>query len=462
ALLSRQLVQLKEDCALPVPLEDFRLSGVPPEPLAQFLETHGFTSLLKRLGAGTGSPARPTQLHPAKAEVAGAPASAAGNRQPLPEWPAIDRTKYETVQSLEQLEHWIARAFAARMVAIDTETTDLDAMRATLTGISLALGPGDACYLPLAHGGADMFAERPVQVDKPAALSALKPLLESDAVLKVGQNVKYDINVLAREGIALGPIDDTMVISFDLDAGRSEEGIGGGHGMDELSQRHLGHTTLTFKDTCGSGKKAIPFGEVPLDKATEYAAEDAEVTWRLHKVLKPRLALEGGTRIYQRVDRPLIPVVAQMERHGIKVDRGALAGLSEEFAREIARIEAEIYECCGQQFTIGSPKQLGEILFDKMGYKVGRKGKSGQYSTDQAILEQLAGQGAPIARMVLDWRQHSKLKSTYTDALQAAINPATGRVHTSYSLVGAQTGRLSSTDPNLQNIPIRSEERRVG
>jgi DNA polymerase-1 len=456
ALLSRQLVQLKEDCPLPLPLEDFRLNGVPPEPLAQFLETHGFTSLLKRLGAGAGSPDRPTQLHPARAEVAGAPASASGNRQPLPEWPAIDRTKYETVQSLERLEQWIARAFAARMVAIDTETTDLDAMRATLTGISLALGPGDACYLPLAHGGADMFAERPVQVDKSTALSALKPLLESDAVLKVGQNVKYDINVLAREGIALHPIDDTMVISFDLDAGRSEEGIGGGHGMDELSQRHLSHTTLTFKDICGSGKKAIPFGEVPLDKATEYAAEDAEVTWRLHKVLKPRLAPEGGTRIYQRVDRPLIPVVAQMERHGIKVDRGALAGLSEEFARKIARIEAEIYDCCGQQFTIGSPKQLGEILFDKMGYKVGRKGKSGQYSTDQAILEQLAGQGAPIARMVLDWRQHSKLKSTYTDALQAAINPATGRVHTCYSLVGAQTGRLSSTDPNLQNIPIRT------
>src|SRR5690606_16981965 len=293
-------------------------------------------------------------------------------------------------------------------------------------------------------------------VDKAAALSALKPLLESDAVLKVGQNVKYDINVFARNGIEVAPVDDTMIISFALDAGRSPEGIGGGHGMDELSQRHLGHTTLTYKDICGTGKKQIPFGEVPLDKATQYAAEDADVTWRLHKVLKPRLALEGGTRIYQRVDRPLIPVVAQMERHGIKVDRGALAGLSEEFAREIARIEAEIYECCGQQFTIGSPKQLGEILFDKMGYKVGRKGKSGQYSTDQAILEQLAGQGAPIARMVLDWRQHSKLKSTYTDALQAAINPATGRVHTCYSLVGAQTGRLSSTDPNLQNIPIRT------
>ena len=456
AELSRVLVQLKEDCPLPMPLEEFKLGPVPPEPLMQFLESHGFTSLLKRLGDGRGSPERTNQLNPSKPERAGAASAPEGNRQPLPEWPAVDRAAYECVQSLERLEHGIARAFAARLVAIDTETTNLDAMRAELTGLSMALGPNDACYVPLGHGGSDMFAERPVQVDKAAALSALRPLLESDAVLKVGQNVKYDINVFARNGIHVAPADDTMVISFDLDAGRSEEGIGGGHGMDELSQRHLGHTTLTYKDICGSGKKQIPFGEVPLDRATEYAAEDADVTWRLYKVLKPRLALEGGTRVYQRVDRPLIPVVAEMERNGILVDRQALAGLSEEFAKEIARIEAEIFECCGQQFTIGSPAQLGEILFGKMGYKGGRKGKSGQYSTDQAILEQLAGQGAPVARMVLDWRQHSKLRSTYTEALQAAINPATGRVHTCYSLVGAQTGRLSSTDPNLQNIPIRT------
>ncbi len=456
ALLSRELVQLKEDCPLPIPLEDFALKPTPHEPLAQFLETHGFTSLLKRLGDGKGSPDRPTQLNPVKPQTAGAAASPEGNRQPLPQWPAVNRSVYETVQSMERLEHWIARGFAARLVAIDAETTDIDAMRAELTGLSLALGPNDACYIPLGHGGSDMFAERPVQVDKAAALSALKPLLESDAVLKVGQNVKYDINVFARNGIEVAPVDDTMIISFALDAGRSPEGIGGGHGMDELSQRHLGHTTLTYKDICGTGKKQIPFGEVPLDKATAYAGEDADVTWRLHKVLKPRLPLEGGTRIYERVDRPLIPVVAQMERHGIKVDRQALAGLSEEFSKEIARIEREVWECCGVEFTIGSPKQLGDVLFDKMGYKGGRKGKSGQYSTDQAILEGLANQGAPVAKLVLDWRLHSKLKSTYTDALQSAINPATGRVHTCYSLVGAQTGRLSSTDPNLQNIPIRT------
>jgi len=456
AELSRVLVQLKEDCELPMPLDDFKLDAVPKEPLAAFLERHGFTSLLRRLDAGSGSPSRPNQLHPAKQVTAGAPASPEGNRQGLPEMPPVDRSAYECVQTIERLEHWIGRAFAARAVAIDTETSSLDAMRAELVGVSLALGPNDACYVPLGHGGSDMFAEKPVQVDRAAALAALKPLLESDAVLKIGQNIKYDINVLARSGIAVAPLDDTMVISFALDAGRSLDGIGGGHGMDELSERHLGHTTLAFKDVCGSGKKAIPFGEVPLDRATEYAAEDADVTWRLHRHLKPRLAIEGGTRVYERVDRPLIPVVAAMERHGIMVDRARLAKLSEEFAVEIARIEQEIYDCCGERFTVGSPQQLGRILFEKLGYKGGRKGKSGQYSTDQAILEGLAAQGAEVAQKVLDWRQLAKLKSTYTDALQAAINPATGRVHTSYSLVGAQTGRLSSTDPNLQNIPIRT------
>jgi DNA polymerase-1 len=352
------------------------------------------------------------------------------------------------VQTVEALQRWIDRAFAARLVAIDTETSMLDAMRADLVGISLAVGANQACYIPLGHGGTDMFAETPEQVPLPVAIAMLKPLLESDAVLKIGQNIKYDLNVLARHGIAVAPIDDTMVVSFCLDAGRQEEGIGGGHGMDELSERHLGHKTLTFKDICGSGKKAIPFGEVPLDRATRYAAEDADVTWRLHDRLKRRLADEGGTKIYERVDRPLIPVVAHMERNGIKVDAGRLAHLSTEFATEIARVECEVFGVCGLEFTIGSPK---------LGYKGGKKGKSGQYSTDQSVLEGLALQGAEVANKVLEWRQLSKLRSTYTEALQAAINPNTGRVHTSYSLVGAQTGRLSSTEPNLQNIPIRTE-----
>lgn len=466
AMLSRQLVALKEDADLPMALDDFALSQIPRDPLAAFLEKHGFTSLLRRLDTGSGSPSATTQLNPAKpsngaapsaGSAAQSPAPTTGNRQDLPVMPPVDRSAYECVQTLDRLEHWIARAFAAGQVAIDTETSALDAISAELTGVSLALGTNDACYIPLGHGGADMFSERPQQVDKAAALDALRPLLESDAVLKIGQNIKYDINILARHGIAVAPIDDTMVISFDLDAGRSTDGIGGGHGMDELSQRHLGHTTLTFKEVCGTGKKAIPFGEVPLDRATEYAAEDADVTWRLHRQLHPRLATEHSSRIYERVDRPLIPVVAQMERHGVKVDRQRLAGLSEQFAKEIARIEGEIHAATGIVFSIGSPKQLGEVLFDKLGYKGGKKGKSGQYSTDQSVMEKLAEKGEPVANMVLEWRQLAKLKSTYTDALQAAINPDTGRVHTSYSLVGAQTGRLSSTDPNLQNIPIRTE-----
>ncbi|MFO6446782.1 DNA polymerase I [Erythrobacter sp. NE805] len=458
AELSKVLVTLKEDCDLPQPLEEMVLGPVPPAPLALFLETHGFTSLLRRLDAGAGSPSRPTDLNPAKPST---PAAAAapqgeGSRQPLPDFPKIDHAAYETVQTLERLEAWIARARGAQMVAVDTETTGLDPMRAALVGVSLALGPNDACYVPLGHGGSDMFAEKPQQVPMEQALAALKPLLEDEAVLKVFHNGKYDLNILARAGIAVSPIDDTMVISFNLDAGRGEEGIGGGHGMDELCQRHLDHNAIAYKDLCGTGKKAILFSEVPLDRATHYAAEDADITWRLHAMLKPRLAVEGGSRIYERVDRPLIPVVARMEREGIKVDRARLARLSEEFSVEIGRLEGEIHQLAGQEFTVGSPKQLGDILFDKLGYKGGKKGKTGQYSTDVSVLEKLAAEGAPIARKVLEWRQLAKLKSTYTDALQQAINPETGRVHTSYSLVGAQTGRLSSTDPNLQNIPVRT------
>ena len=466
AELSKVLVTLREDCDLPQPIAEMKLGPVPPEPLAAFLEHHGFTSLLRRLNGGNGSPSRTTDLNPPKPSTlgsngAGSNGTADANRQALPEMPPLDHSAYETVQSLDRLNHWITRAHAARLVAVDTETTSLDSIRAELVGVSLALGPNDACYIPLAHhniggGGDDMFAQKPQQVPMADALAALKPLLEDGSVLKVFQNGKYDLNVFARVGIAVAPIDDTMVISFALDAGRGEDGIGGGHGMDELCQRHLGHTAIAYKDVCGTGKKAIGFAEVPLDRATCYAAEDADITLRLHRHLKPRLAIEGGSRVYERVDRPLIPVVAAMEREGIRVDRARLAKLSEEFAIEIGRLEGEIHVLAGQEFTVGSPKQLGDILFDKLGHKGGKKGKSGQYSTDVSVLEKLAAEGAPIARKVLEWRQLAKLKSTYTDALQAAINPATGRVHTSYSLVGAQTGRLSSTDPNLQNIPIRT------
>ena len=468
ARLSRRLVALKEDCALPMALDSLALDAVPPEPLAAFLDLHGFTSLRRRLEAGRGSPERATQLHhgtPVTAHPAAAAAPRAGARQAPPTMPAIDRAKYACVQTLADLDAWIAQGFAARTIAFDTETSALDAITGELVGISLATGPNQACYIPLGHGGTDMFAERPMQIPRTEALARLKPLLEADSVLKVGQNAKYDLNVLAQHGISVGPIDDTMVMSFDLDAGRgSDDGEGGntgagfaGHGMDELARRHLGHDCIAFKDVCGTGKKAISFAEVPLDRATAYAAEDADVTWRLHALFKPRLSEEGATRIYERVDRPLIPVVAHMERRGIKVDRERLAGLSVTFAARIAELESEIHALAGTPFTIGSPKQLGDILFETMGLKGGKKGKSGQYSTDSSVLEALVSEGVVLAARVLDWRQLAKLRSTYTEALQAAINPTTGRVHTSYSLIGAQTGRLSSTDPNLQNIPIRTE-----
>ena len=447
ARLSRHLVALKEDCDLPVPLDAMALGAIPPDPLAAFLNQHGFTSLLRKLG---------TRAAPAVDSADPATPVREGNRQDAPQWPPIDPAAYPCVQDVDTLKAWIARAEAAGVVAIDTETDALDSVGAELVGISMATGPGMACYIPLGHRGSDMFDESPLQIDRATACALLKPLFENDAVLKIGQNIKYDLTVLARHGIAVSPIDDTMVMSFCLDAGQGEIAPWG-HGMDELATRHLGHTTIAFKDVAGTGKKAISFAQVPLADATRYAAEDAEVTWRLHQVLAPRLATEGGTRIYQRVDRPLVPVIAGMEAAGIKVDREALARLSGEFAARIADLETVIHAKAGGPFTIGSPKQLGDVLFDRLGYKGGRKGKSGQYSTDQAVLEGLAAEGAEVATLVLEWRQLSKLKSTYTDALQAAIKPSTGRVHTSYSLVGAQTGRLSSNDPNLQNIPVRTE-----
>jgi DNA polymerase-1 len=450
ARLSRRLVALKEDCALPIPLDDFLLGPIPPDPLSAFLGEHGFTSLLRKLGTRT--VAAPADTMTPAADTG----ARAGDRQAHPERTAIDTAGYACVQDVAELEAWIARAFAVGVVAIDTETSALDAVGSELVGISLATGPGVACYIPLAHRGGDMFAEVPQQIDRATVCALLKPLLESDAVVKVGQNIKYDMVVLARHGIAVAPIDDTMVMSFCLDAGQGELAPWG-HGMDELAQRLLDHTTISFKQVTGTGKKAIAFGEVPLADATRYAAEDADVTWRLHQALTPRLADEGGTRIYQRVDRPLVPVVALMEATGIKVDREQLARLSGEFAARIADLEQVIHDKAGGPFMIGSPKQLGDVLFDRLGYKGGKKGKSGQYSTDQSVLEGLAAQGAEVATLVLEWRQLSKLKSTYTDALQAAIKPGTGRVHTSYSLVGAQTGRLSSNDPNLQNIPVRTE-----
>ena len=438
ARLSRVLVTLKDDAALPEPLEDLELKGIPEDPLRAFLEHHGFRSLLTKLGGGTSAGPAPTPSAPRE------PAAA-------PDEPPFDLDGYACVTTLAALDDWIAEATLAGVCAVDTETDGLDATQARLVGFSLATAPNRACYVPLAHGGHDLLSETPEQLPFAAAIERLKGLMADPSVLKVGHNLKYDMTILARHGVTVAPFDDTLVMSFNLDAGRHN------HGMDELAQRHFGHTPIAFKDVCGAGKNQLTFAQVPLRDATRYAAEDADVTLRLWHRLKPRLPFESATTVYERVDRPLVPVIAAMEREGVKVDARTLAQLSAEFADDMARLEGEIHEAAGGPFQVGSTQQLGQVLFERMGLKGGRKGKTGAYSTDVTELERLAADGVEVARKVLDWRQVAKLKSTYTDALQAQINPETGRVHTSYSLIGAQTGRLSSNDPNLQNIPVRTE-----
>jgi DNA polymerase-1 len=438
ARLSRELVRLKDDLPLPAPLDELTLKEPPHEPLAAFLKKHGFRAMLAKLGSsGSNGPAPNTHR----------PSTAAAVEDEI----AFTHADYETVTTLERLDWWIAEATRLGAVAVDTETTGTDQMRCDLVGMSLSVAPGKACYIPVAHGTGDgMFAERPPQLGLAETIARLNPLFADPAVLKIGQNLKYDLIVLARHGVpVLSPYDDTMLLSYALDAGRWN------HGMDDLSARHLGHTPIAYKDVA-KGLKS--FAEVDLRKATDYAAEDADVTFRLWQGFRRRLWKEQVTAIHEQVDRPLLPVIAQMEMAGIKVDRAELARLSALYEVEISRLELEIHELAGGPFTIGSPKQLGEILFDKMGYKGGKKSsKTGAWTTDASELERLAEEGALIAQKVLDWRQHSKLKSTYTDALQQQINPTTDRVHTNFHLAATSTGRLSSNDPNLQNIPIRTE-----
>jgi DNA polymerase-1 len=437
ARLSRELVRLKDDLPLAEPLEALRLRHPPHEPLAKFLAHHGFRALLSKLGreaeAAHAMPVKVADASPAKPFV---------------------HSDYETVTTLERLDWWVAEATRLGVVAVDTETDSLDQVQARLVGISLSTAPGVACYVPVAHrSGEGLLAERVEQLGAVEVIARLNPVFADPAVLKIGQNLKYDLIVLRQHGVpVLSPFDDTMLLSYALDAGRWH------HGMDDLSTRHLGHTPIAFKDVTGGAKGKYDFAQVPLDKATEYAAEDADVTLRLHAVFRDRLWREGVTRIYEQVDRPVLPVIAGMELAGIKVDRGALAGLSAAYEVEIARLEGEIHRLAGGPFAIGSPKQLGEVLFERLGLKSGKKSsKTGAWTTDVTELERLAEDGAEIAAKVLEWRQHSKLKSTYTDALQAQINPKTGRVHTNYALASTSTGRLSSNDPNLQNIPIRTE-----
>jgi len=450
ARLSRKLVELVCDAALPQPIEELALTGIPKEPLQEFLEEQGFKTLLSRL-TGDGGPTSGRSSSGGGLDLAAASIASTPARPAEPEVISVDRSKYETVTDEESLDRWIAEATALGRVAVDTETDCIDCIIARLAGISLATEPNRACYIPVGHSGADLYSDAPNQLPMALVLEKLKVLMEDSAVLKIGHNFKYDWVMFDKAGIDTDPVDDTMVMSFDLDAGLH------GHGLDELAKLHFEHECIPFKQLCGTGKSQITFDKVPLKEATEYAAEDADVTLRLWQRLKPRLAADNVARVYDRVDRPLVPVISRMERRGVKVDRDYLAKLSREFSEEIVKLEERIYESACGPFTIGSPQQLGEVLYGRLGLKGGRKGKSGQYSTDVNELERLAGEGIECARLVLDWRQLSKLKSTYTDALQAQINPETGRVHTSFSLAGAQTGRLASNDPNLQNIPIRTE-----
>ena len=447
--LSRSLVLLDENTPIDFTIDDLEVRDPDPEQLLGFLSEMEFRTLSKRVAEVLGREA------PAIPE---APAPAVADAPQIADVP-FDHSKYEQVSDAEALRVWLDRIYEVGYVAVDTETTGLDELTAELVGVSLSVEPGQACYIPLTHKASrsdDLFGSddlAPGQMPFEEALQLLTPMLEDPAILKIGQNMKYDGKIFAQLGITVAPIDDTMLMSYAMHAGLH------GHGMDTLSERYLGHTPLPIKPLLGSGKSAVTFDKVPMEDAVPYAAEDADVTLRLWQLFKPQLHRAEVTKVYETLERPLVPVLAQMERAGILVDRDTLSRMSNAFAQKMAGLEADIHELAGETFNVGSPAQLGEILFGKMGLDGGKKGKTGKYSTGADVLEDLATEH-DLARRVLDWRQLSKLKSTYTDALQDHVNADTGRVHTCYSIAGAATGRLASTDPNLQNIPIRSEEGR--
>jgi DNA polymerase-1 len=448
-LLSRRLVTLDDQTPLDFGLEELEIHDPDPDVLLGFLTRMEFRTITKRIADRLGV-AQPVILD----ENPGGAVPVAEEAAPKV---AFDHAAYEAVRDRAALEVWVARIRARGWVAVDTETTSLDEMRAELVGISLCVEPGQAAYVPLAHkAGDDLFgggarAEGQMSLDE--ALEVLKPVLEDDAVLKIGQNMKYDWKIFARYGVEVGPVEDTMLMSYAMNAGLHA------HGMDELSERYLGHVPIPIKSLLGSGKAAITFDRVPVAEAVKYAAEDADVTLRLWQAFKPQLHRARVTTVYETLERPLVPVLARMEMAGIKVDRDTLSRMSNAFAQKMAGLEAEIHELAGGPFNVNSPAQVGELLFGKMGLPGGTKTKTGQWQTTADVLEDLATEHE-FAGRVLDYRQLQKLKSTYTDALQDDINPETGRVHTSYSIAGANTGRLASTDPNLQNIPIRTEEGR--
>jgi len=451
ARVSLELVTLKTDVEVDVPLEDTAVTDPDIEVLFDFLEEMEFRTLTNRvrvaLGEGETDGIRKDDSKPEFQRP---------SEKTVPNNVIFDKSKYECVQSVERLEHWVKRCFEAGSIAVDLETDSLDSAAANMVGVCLAVADNEACYIPLGHvGGGDMFGDdRPEQIDMDTALALLKPLLEDESVLKIGQNFKYDLGVFQRYDINAAPYDDTMLISYSLAGGLH------GHGMDYLSETHFGHKPISFKELAGTGKKQKTFDQLTLEEATPYAAEDADVTLRLWKFLKPKLVAEQVTTVYETLERPLPSVIASMENHGIKVDRAELARLSSMFAQKMAGLEAEAYELAGTQFNVGSPKQLGEILFDQMELEGGKKTKTGAWQTGAGVLEDLAAKGEKLPQTILDWRHFAKLKSTYTDALVQQINARTGRVHTSFSLAATTTGRLSSSDPNLQNIPIRTEDGR--
>jgi DNA polymerase-1 len=459
ARLSKKLVTLDADVPLPLPLGDLAVRPLDGKKLGTFLQTQNFRALLNRLDAQLRTAIGKDAPPPARlAAPAPAPAGANGAMTVVvPEDLAAAKPAYELVQDMAQLERWIARALADGTVAVAVETASTDAMRTELLGLALAVEPGLACYIPLGRRvpveGLDLGDVAAKQIPRERALEHLKALLEDPGILKIGHNAKFALEVLRRRDIAMAPVDDTLLLSFVLEGGRH------GHDLDELAPLHFGHEMIKLKDLVGSGKSAIEFAAVPLDRARDFAAEQADYTLRLHRLLRPRLVAEHMVSFYETVERPLVPVVAEMERAGIMVDRARLHELSTDFAGRMAGLEREIYKLAGHEFNLGSPKQLGEVLFDELRLAPGKKMKTGAYGTDASVLEELA-EDHPLPQRVLDWRQLQKLKSTYADTLADEINPETGRIHTSYSLAGAVTGRLSSTDPNLQNIPIRTEEGR--
>ena len=457
-LMSRDLVRLRCDTPNPLDLDTFKLRQPEPDVLTAFLTVMEFASLAKRVG-GTLSVSLETSTAigqiptaPILRPLYGAPRQTAEEsaRQPF------DLDAYDCVQTIEALETWIRRAYAGQVVAVDTETDDLSASHSNLCGISLSTTPNCACYIPVGHAaeGLDFGGDELKQIPLDQVIAALKPLLEDKNILKVGQNLKYDLSVLHRYGIDVAPFDDTMLLSYVLEGGLH------GHGMDELSEQHLGHKPITFKEVAGSGKTAKSFKFVGLKEATRYAAEDADVTLRLWHVLKPRLARERMATVYETLERGMAPVLSDMELAGIRIDPQILRALSQDFGTRMNAIEQEAQALLGRPFNIGSPQQLGQIFFDEMKLTGGKKTASGQWATDVKVLEDLAEQGVPLARLVLDYRQMSKLKGTYTDNLVEYADPETQRIHTSFHLAATPTGRLSSNEPNLQNIPIRTSEGR--